>query len=265
MNIHIANESNLDSPSLWYDISVWTNDLGGLRFRNSYNDRFGKPGQERQGDGNETSRSITFTYAVTGENDNSFILDAEELYGAIQKDNAPFYLVDTDTERRLKVSIDELDLTAKPGTELRYSSARLRFTALDTFWEATEATEVTSPTAGTENQGTLTCNNPRKVTAYPIITITPSESNLNFALFNETMDDVFTFSSSSFVPGSSLEINSQDLTVYLTNIGTRTEVSSGIADGTGFLELQPGQNIIRYESAYGAVDITISYRERWPF
>jgi phage-related protein len=165
----------------------------------------------------------------------------------------------------LKVVPTDLDLTPKAGTEKRYEAARLAFTAIDTFWEASTAAEVTSGTAGLENQDTLSCPNAGVITVYPIITLEPDEANQNFAIFNDTTDDVFTFSSSSFVPGSSLEIDCQNGTVYLTNVNTVTEVSNGIADGTGFLHLAPGANSLRYESAFGAVTCTVSYRRRWPF
>lgn len=259
MNLRLTNtEGN-------YDLSKWTVDLSGLRFRNSYNDRFGKPGQERQGDGNESARTISFAYSIDAETDSAWITAANLLYGALRKELAPFYIEDTTNERRLLVTPDEIDLSPRAGTELRSAPARLRFTALDTFWESTTETTVDSPSAGTENQDTLTCDNPGNVVVYPVITMTCDEPNSNFALYNETTDDVLAIGSNSFVPGATLEIDCQNGTVYLTNINTRTEISSAIGDGTGFLHLVPGENIIRYESGFGSVNIEIVYRRRWAF
>lgn len=255
----------LENSETTYDLSVWTVDFTGLRFRTSYLDRFGQPGQQPQGDGKESARTITFSYALTSENDSTFILNAETLYAAVRADLSPFYIVDSDNSRRLRVQPNELDLTPKAGTELRYESARLSFTAIDAFWEASTASEEDSGTAGMENGETMTVNNPGVVTIYPIITVQPDESNQNFAIFNETTDDVLTFSSASFVPGSTLEINCQTGQINLTNVSTTTEVSNSLADGTGFLHLVPGNNVLRYESAYGAVTLNVSYRRRWPF
>jgi len=255
----------LTNSTTEYDLSKWTVDFSGIRFRNSYNDRFGQPGQEKQGDGKESARSIVFSYAIDGESDSEYITDTDTLYAAVRSDLQPFYIVDQDNDRRLRVSINELEMNPKPGTELRFSTARLNFTALDTFWEKLTPEVVDPGTAGVENQDEVTCTNPGVVTVYPVITIEPTESNLNFTLINDTTDDVFTFSSSSFVPGSVLEIDCQNGTVYLTNVNTVTEVSSAIADGTNFLHLVPGVNVIRYESAYGAVTMEVSFRRRWPF
>jgi hypothetical protein len=255
----------LQNSETTYDLSKWVVDFSGMRFRTSFNDRFGQPGQEPQGDGKESARSIVFTYSVDSETDSGFILDAETLYASVRGDLGPFYIVDSANGRRLKVTPTDLDLTPKAGTELRYASARLGFQAVDTFWEASTATEVDSGTAALDNQETLECTNAGVITIYPIITVTPDESNQTFAIFNDTTEDVFTFSSASFVPGSVLEIDCQNGTVYLTNVTTVTEVSNGIADGTGFLHLVPGLNSLRYESAYGAVTMTVSFRRRWPF
>lgn len=263
MNLTLTNSGGTGENS--YDFHKWTADLSGMRFRTSYLDRFGKPGYEKQGDGNETLRTLTLSYGLSGENDTSFIADTDELYAALRKDLAPFYIEDSDNERRLLVSVDELDLTPKAGTELRFNTARVRFTALDAFWEALTATVVESGSAGMENQDTLSCTNPGVVTVYPVITLEPTESNPNFSLINNTTDDIITIGSNSFVPGTSLEIDCQNGTVYLTNGSTRTEISSAIADGTGFLHLVPGANEILYESAHGAIHCEISYRRRWPF
>ena len=125
--------------------------------------------------------------------------------------------------------------------------------------------EADSGSAGLDNGETLTCTNAGKITIYPVITVEPTELNQNFVIFNDTTDDVFTFSSSTFAPGTSLEIDCQNGTVYLTNGSTVTEVSNGIADGTGFLHLVPGANALRYVSAFGPVTMTVSFRRRWPF
>ena len=248
-----------------YDFSKWAVDLSGLRFRVSYTDRYGQPGQETQGDRKEAGRNIVLSYSVDSETDAGYIVDAETLYAALRAEVAPFFLVDEDNNRRLEVSPDTLDLNPRPGTEMRASSARVQFTAVSTFWEASTAEEATSPSAGTDNGETLTCTNEGKITIYPVITVEPTELNQNFAIFNDTTDDVFTFSSSTFAPGTSLEIDCQNGTVYLTNGSTVTEVSNGIADGTGFLHLVPGANTLRYVSAFGPVSMTVSYRRRWPF
>jgi hypothetical protein len=248
-----------------YDFSKWAVDLSGLRFRVSYTDRYGQPGQAPQGDRKESGRNIVLTYSVDGETDAAFISDAEALYAALRAEVAPFYLVDDDNGRRLEVSPDSLDLNPKAGTELRYASARVQFTAVGTFWESTTETEVDSGSAALDNGESLSCTNEGSITIYPVITVEPTELNQNFAIFNDTTADLFTFSSSSFAPGTTLEIDCREGTVYLTNGSTVTEVSNGIADGTGFLHLVPGVNSLRYVSAFGPVTMTVSFRRRWAF
>lgn len=259
MNLKLVN------TAAEYDLSKWTVDFPGLKFRNSYNERFGQPGQEKQGDGKESGRSLVLNYAVDGENDSTFILNAEALYAMLRAELGPFYLVDPDNDRRIAVSPDELDLSAKPGTELRYAAARLRLTALDTFWEQNTPTVVDAGSAGLENGDTLVCANPGVINVYPIITISPTEQNPNFYLFNLSSGDVIGLGSNSFVPGSTIEIDSKNGTVYLTVGSTRTEISSAIATGTGPLHLIPGDNNLRYASGYGPVNIEVSFRRRWAF
>ena len=106
-----------------YDFSKWVVDLSGLRFRVSYTDRYGQPGQETQGDRKEAGRNIVLSYSVNSETDAGYIVDAETLYAALRAEVAPFFLVDEDNNRRLEVSPDTLDLNARPGTGNRFGKS----------------------------------------------------------------------------------------------------------------------------------------------
>ena len=260
MNLKIVNADAAE-----YSLTEWTNDLSGLKFRNTYQDRFGKSGVQKQGDGQESSRTFSVSYALTAETDTTYIAGADALYAVIRPDLAPLYIHDTDNSRRLAVALNDLDLNPKPGTEMRFTAATMRFTALDTFWESLTDITVDPGSAAVENQETVACNNPGVVTVYPVITIEPTESNPNFTLYNETTDDLITIGSNSFVPGTSLIIDCRVGSVTLVSGSTNTEISSAIADGTGYLHFIPGVNTLRYDSAYGPVTLSVAYRRRWPF
>ena len=136
---------------------------------------------------------------------------------------------------------------------------------IDGFWEDNNPEEVASESGGLATGETLILTNDGHATCYPVITVVPSANNSAFSIINNTTDDIITIGSNSFVPGTTLTIDCQNGTLTLNDGTTDTEISSTIADGSGFIFLAKGENVLQYESSFGPCDITVSYRQRYAF
>jgi len=115
------------------------------------------------------------------------------------------------------------------------------------------------------NGDTVNINNDGVTRAYPIITMTPSELNNEFTIYNNSTGDLFRFSSNAFTVGATLEVDSINGQVWLDDGVSRTEVSTNVANGSGLLYLQQGDNELQYESLFGTIDLTVEYRRGFPF
>jgi phage-related protein len=155
------------------------------------------------------------------------------------------------------------DDAEKEGLEWRIGKNNLKFEMLDAFWEDNTETIIYSPTGGMANGDSLIIDNDSYIECYPIIRITPYEINSDFTIRNITTGAAFIIGSGSFVPGSEFIIDSQKGTIYLESSGSQIEMSSALADGSGFIKLIPGENEIQYSSVFGEVDIEIEYRRRY--
>jgi phage-related protein len=226
--------------------------------------RYGNDGAVPTGDQKVDSRDLTLSYEPTSENDTNYLNTVNQIIGFFRTDLTPFYLVDTDNNKRteivLKSATDEAD---SEGLEYRIGKNKLEFEMVDGHWEDEDETIVYSPTGGLADGDSITINIPSYVECYPVIEIIPYETNTDFTIRNILTGAAFVLGSSSFVVGTKFIVNSKTGTIYLDDGTTQTEMSSALADGSGFIKLIPGDNEIQYSSAFGAVDIEITYRERY--
>lgn len=240
--------------------------IAAYKRRTSVQKRYGKDGGVINGDQMADTRDITVTYTPIKNNDADYLDLVNELVGFFLPDNGPFYLVDTDNDRRCEIALNRaVDDSNKEGTELRIGKNSLTFEMLDAHWEDNTEITVNSPTGGMDSGDTLMIDNDSYVDCFPVIKIIPSEINTDFTLTNNITGAALTLGSNAFVPGAEFEIDCKNGTIYLTVAGAKIEMSSALADGSGFIKLVPGDNELEYLSVFGHVDIEITYRRRYVF
>lgn len=238
--------------------------ISAYKRRTGVQKRYGKDGGVATGDQMADSRDISFQYEPVRQTDTTYIDSINELIGFFRMDRAPFYLVDTETNRRTEIVLKQAtDEPSVEGTERRIGKNKIDFEMIDAFWEDNDEISFSSPTGGMATGDSLTIDNTSYIECYPVITITPYETNTDFTIRNAVTGAAVTLGSNAFVPGTSFEIDSQSGTIYLITSSSRMEMSSALADGSGFIKLVPGENEIQYTSVFGDVDIEISYRRRY--
>lgn len=228
--------------------------------------RFGVPGGQQVGDEQADSRDLRLRYRHTGDNDSDYITELQSILGVFRLDKAPFYLVDKDNARRCEVRLQDMDdQPVADGLTFRIGDTGLTLKMLDGHWEDLTESLYSSPTGGSANDSSILVSNDADVNAYPIIEITPERSNSEFTLRNLTNGNFIKLSSASFVVGTTFTIDAVTGRIELDDGITSVELSSALADGSGMINLVPGNNLIRYESVFGDCDITIRFRRRYAF
>jgi hypothetical protein len=258
--------SNVTGSNI-YDLSKgFIPEFGKYKRRNSIQKRYDQDGGVVLGDQKADTRDISLSFQPVADNDTDYIDTINEIIGFFNPDYSPFYLVDTDNDRRCEIVLNDFkDDPDKEGLEFRIGNDKISVEMLGAYWEDVDEIVETSLTGGLDDGETMTIDNDSYFDAYPVITVTPYETNTDFTIKNNTTGAQFTLGSSSFVPGAEFEIDCKNGTIYLTIGDSRTEMSSALADGGGFIKLAPGENEIEYNSVFGACDITISYRRRYVF
>lgn len=244
----------------------WLFDLAGLKPRITQQKRYGRPGAKLMGDKQEDSRTATLKKTIASASDSLYIDEMNAIYAMFDPAAAPLYLNDTDNARRILIELSGADSKSKPGTEMRVEDADFNLIVPEVFWEGISFISVDSGSAGSANNEMLIVNNPsQKLVCYPIITITSENANSNINLLNVTTGGILTIGTNAFVPGTSIEIDCQNGLIWLSDGVTRVDIISALADNTGMLFLIPGDNVIKYESAFGPISIDISFRQKWAF
>jgi len=240
--------------------------ISAYKRRTSVNKRYGNDGGVINGDQKADTRDISIVYEPVYDNDTQYLNYVNELIGFFNPDLGPFYLVDTDNNRRCEISLNSaVDDANSEGLEFRIGKNNLKFEMLDAHWEDNDEITVTSPTGGLDDDDTLIIDNDSYSDCYPVIKITPYDTNTDFTILNNTTGASFTLGSNAFIVGAEFEVDCKNGTIYLTVAGAVTEMSSALADGGGFIKLIPGNNEIKYSSVFGAVDVEITYRRRYVF
>ncbi len=240
-----------------------------LERRIGISQRFGKHGGFVTGDRKYSARKSSLIgniHALKGiANDTAFINQYKAIIEILDDRFNPYFLVDTDNDRRIEFEFDRFTPRTDQGLEKILSEFRLDLIFPEATWEDIDTTEVTSPSGGTATGEKLNPSNTGQLETYPVITVTALTTNSGFTLFNNTTEDLITVGSNNFVLGVTMEIDGINGEIFLDDTISRTEISSSIVDGTGFFSLARGINEIEYVSAFGAVDIAIEFRNRFLF
>lgn len=240
--------------------------VGALKKRVGHKDRFGKAGAAITGDQEAELRMVTFAFDVVSENDANYRKSLNELAGFLDPSRAPHYLVDTDENIRARIVLISLtDRPAARGLERIIGRESMSFKMPDVYWEDLVETTAQPSGGSLSNNGTFVVNNDAEIITFPIIKLRPNQSNTDVLIRNDETGAAFLLGSNSFVPGSEFIVDAQKGTILLDNGTTAIENSVALADGSGFIFLQPGDNTIRYESLFGDVEIDVIFRRRYAF
>jgi len=259
MNLKIINS---DTELI---ISDWMLSEPALERRLGIQERFAKPGGYITGDRETKARNFSVERDIASMTDSEYTSFMSSLVNVFDKTKTPFFLVDTDNDRRVEIELSRITPATKKGLEMKLTPIKLSLIMIESYWEDLTAIESSSGSGGLATGETLIISNTGVVNIYPVITLSPYSNNSAFSLINNTTNDIITIGSTAFVPGTELEIDAQEGTLYLSDGTTRTEISSAIADGSGFFFIAPGDNTISYDSVFGNINITISYRIRYAF
>ena len=233
--------------------------------RVSLQSRFGKPGAFAIGDKRVGARPLTLQTDITGITDSEYTAQLSNIVKIFDLEKQPWFLENTDASRRTKVELLSITPSPQVGMEKRHAPLRIELSMIDGFWEDLTLQSESSPSGGTASGETISVPNEGDDNSYPLIIVTPTDSNSNFSILNNTTSDIITIGSTAFVVGTTLEIDSRDGLLLLNDGNTKTEISFAIADGTGFMFLTPGTNVLQYDSNFGAVDIQVDYRQQYAF
>lgn len=228
-------------------------------------DRYGKPGSVIVADENYNSREISFDFDISEITDSSYKSLLNEIIGFFATNKAPYYLHDTDNNIRTKVNFKSLSENPESGNIYRVARCKLVLLMNDVFWEDLTSSTVSSETGGLSTGESLTVNNTGNLNIYPIITVTAKSSNSLFSITNQANDDKIEIGSNAFTVSDQFIIDCENGTLYLDDGVSSVESSAAISDGTGFIKLIPGNNILLYESALGDIDLDVEYRINYAF
>jgi hypothetical protein len=86
--------------------SGWMLQEPSLRKRINIQQRFGKSGGTVSGDRESASRNTSIETDITAENDTDYIQRLGDIVRIFDKNKSPYYLNDTDNNRRIKIELD---------------------------------------------------------------------------------------------------------------------------------------------------------------
>lgn len=263
MNLQLQNinDTLVLDDNFKYTVSPYRRRIG-------VQDRFGKHGGVPTGDRNVSARNISLSFNVAPESDDQAYKDIlNELAGFFRADLAPFFLIDTDNLVRTQIENTNLsDSPFSPGLLFKIGNNKIDFKMVDAHWEDSTAT-IVQPTGGgiISNNEIFIVNNNSPIETYSIITLTALGNNFEFVLRNETTGAATLLGSTSFVSGTQFIINHQTGEILLDDSITQIENSIALADGFGFWFLTEGNNELKYESIWGAVNLEVEFRKKYAF
>ena len=230
-------------------------------------DRYAGDGGLILSDQKVDSRRIDFAFFIAkenhGENDASYYDEWNNLIGFLIPDYDPFYLIDTDNNRRTRIALEQADDDAGEGLEMIIGERnRITLQMLDGYWEDSISQ---SFSANLLSGQSLVVQNNGKFNAHTIIRLTPIGPNPEFVVRNTTTGAQFTITANTFNPGTLIEVNSVTGEITLDDGLTLTDQSFALADGSGLIQVLPGPNVLTYESVFGQVQMTVLFRPRYAF
>lgn len=280
---------NADGSGSRYDVSnnlnfTWS-DFRWDEFvrRQTYKPRFGRDGSVETGDGRVESRGFTIKYQIASGDyeqiiaaggtdytdvqqtkDESYRAALSELLSFFRPEKKPFYLIDTDalggTGLRCQIGFKSNLDDPVEGNILMVADGTLKIESINGMWEDIDWISV-ADTGELESGDTLTIDNTGPESTWPYFEFTASNNVQSLTIRNETNGQFFTFSNTSFGAGSVLVVDAtgEEFRVTLDDISTATSMT----DGSGPVQLEPGENVLKFESPTGVVTYDIKYRRRY--
>lgn len=241
--------------------------------------RYGRDGSVIVGDERVDARVLTFSFKLTSpptgtRADRDLVWSAKmnEIIGFFDKRNSPFFVIDTDIDRRALIALSSLSDSVKPGEEKTVSSVSFSVQFIDAYWEDNTEQEQINILPVAPTPESFSIDNDSDFDSFVIFEIVPTAFNSDFHIRNETTGDAFTIGSNDFDSGTKMIIDSREGTIILDNGVTQIEISHALADGSGFMVLRgksisnpTGTNNLKYESVFSGVKITSKWRRRFPF
>lgn len=248
-------------------------DIPGLPFRVKINERYGRDGGDVTGDRQIGSRKFNLVLKVAATTDAIYFTKTDILFAMLRTaDPDKLYLCEDNEEdanfsRRLWIVPERINPKLLANGNLRRGEEwTIPCFAPDGAWESPEEIESTESGGSTvASGGTITVQNDGPLTAWPIIIMTCAAAMSEFQLVNSANGGVLRLGSALFVPGATLTIDSREGTFEIDDGLAVTDVSAALAEGTGLLNFDPGENILTFTSTFGAAGITVQHRERRPF
>ena len=241
----------------------WTYNVSPYKRRVGVQQKYSQNGAWTSGDGKVSSRTIQLSQDLTAKNDTDYMTLIESIAGLFYDDYTPFYLHDTDIGRRARVELESINETWSHGVERRMTRITVNLIMLDAFFENNNVQTISWLNAA--NLGTKLVTNSGLVDAFPVITVTALANNAEFSIINQETQDSITIGTNLFTTGIVIIIDCVNGTVTLSDGVTDLDISYAIADGTGFIFFDRGDNLLEYQSIYGNVDISIEYRPLYLF
>ena len=236
---------------------------GTYQLRGSIIDRYGKDGGEEVGDKRIRARSLIIEFSLAKQKQKEYAGLFNKLISFFGDEQAPFYIINTETERRALVALSKIKDSSSGENFYRIGArSSLEFSMLDASWEDLEPSTTQAELANGES---LQIENTGELPAFPIIELIALTGVQSFTLSNESTGAVMTLSSAAFTAGTTIEVNNQNGTIILSNLGSRQDITGSLADGTGFVRLRKGANTLSYGSPFGGVRLAVSYRRRYAF
>lgn len=244
-----------------------------LPFRVKVYERYGRDGGDVTGDRQIGSRKFNLILQVGATTDTEYYTKTDILFRILRTaDPDKLYLCEDNEEsaefsKRLWITPERIKPKLSAVGNLRRAEEwTIPCIASDAAWESPSEIESTDSGGSIVANGeTVTVQNDGPLTAWPIITMTCISAMPEFQLVNAANGGVLRLGSSLFVPGAVLTLDSREGLFTIDDGLPVSDVSASLAEGTGLLNFDPGENEITFTSAYGSAGITIQHRTRRPF
>ena len=256
MNLLIIDKNNTVLP-LFLEENFFKITAIPYNIRSNKLDRYQQSGSILQGDLKSSARSITFNYNILAEDDANFRYGMNKIASFFRKKNRPYYLVDTENQIRTEVYATANEPNWEAGLELRVMDCALRLDMLEVVWEDTIETVKTATLA---NNGTIDISiNPICESTFFKIDFETNVYNPRFAFNNLTQGGSFLCEKSTFDNGDTITVDGRGK----GSVQYNSVVEKRILTGGIYFPLDAGLNQLQYQSNFGSIDITISYRQKY--
>lgn len=222
--------------------------------------RLGNTAYEKRGLDVVSQRDVSVSFTNISEYDLGYDLFINAGIAFFREDG-PYYMEDLVTNKRFRVSLEDVKIKEDKGYEKRKGDIQFNFNIIDSFPESLLET-TTSGSLDSNNSFEIELPSYTSETPFSITLANSTASNTDFYLELTNRDIIgnIRITEIGYVSGTSIKIDSLRGTCVL--LPENINIKKSILAGTFFL-LRKGTNTIYYKSLTGIpVDYTVSYRVR---